>query len=124
MSNPTGSAVRGVCKFLAISVIIPLLFVAVCTSSGNSESQVGPPAKLAFTTQPSSVAAGSSITPAVAVSVEDAQGNVVTTATSPVTIAIGTNPSAGTLAGTLTATPVNGVATFSNLSINNAGTGY
>jgi hypothetical protein len=41
-----------------------------------------------------------------------------------VTIAISNNPASGTLAGTLTATPVNGVVTFSNLSINNAGTSY
>jgi len=85
---------------------------------------IGPPAKLAFTVQPSSAAAGSSITPAVVVSVEDAQGNVVTTATNQVTMAIGTNPSIGTLGGTAQVTAVNGVATFSNLSINNPGTGY
>ena len=57
-------------------------------------------------------------------SVEDANGNLVTTDTSSVTIAIGTNPGSGTLGGTLTVAAVNGVATFSNLSINKAGTGY
>ncbi|HVZ47843.1 MAG TPA: Ig-like domain-containing protein [Gemmatimonadaceae bacterium] len=40
------------------------------------------------------------------------------------TIAIGTNPAAGTLGGTVSATAVSGVATFANLSINNAGAGY
>ena len=68
--------------------------------------------------------AGASITPAVQVSVEDAYGNVVTSDTSSVTLAIGTNPGGGTLGGTLTVAAVNGVATFSNLSINKAGTGY
>jgi len=85
---------------------------------------VGAPAKLAITTQPTNVAAGASITPAVQVTIQDAAGNTVTTATNSVTMAIGTNPSAGTLSGTTTVAAVNGVATFSNLSINNVGTGY
>ena len=40
------------------------------------------------------------------------------------TLAIGTNPGGGTLSGTTTVAAVNGVATFSNLSINKVGTGY
>ena len=39
-------------------------------------------------------------------------------------MAIGTNPGGGTLSGTTTVAAVAGVATFSNLSINKAGTGY
>ena len=58
------------------------------------------------------------------VSVEDDYGNVVGTDNSSVTVAIGTNPGGGTLGGTVTVAAVNGVATFSNLSINKAGTGY
>ena len=80
--------------------------------------------KVVFTTQPSNAVAGASISPAVQVSVEDAYGNVVTSDNSSVTVAIGTNPGGGTLGGTLTVAAVNGVATFSNLSINKAGTGY
>jgi hypothetical protein len=80
--------------------------------------------KLAFTGQPSNASAGSAIIPAVAVTVEDAAGNVVPVAGRSVTVAIGTNPG-GTLSGTTTAnTDASGVATFSNLSINNAGIGY
>jgi len=41
-----------------------------------------------------------------------------------VTIAIKTNPGAGTLSGTLTVAAASGVATFTDLSINNIGTGY
>jgi hypothetical protein len=42
-----------------------------------------------------------------------------------ITISIGTNPSAGTLSGTLTqTTDATGIATFSSLSIDKAGTGY
>src|SRR5436190_1076632 len=39
-------------------------------------------------------------------------------------VAIGSNPGGGTLAGTTSVNAVSGVATFSTLSINNAGTGY
>src|SRR5262249_49472392 len=44
--------------------------------------------------------------------------------TDQVTVALGNNPGSGTLSGTTTVTVSGGVATFSNLSINNAGTGY
>src|SRR4029077_2479354 len=84
----------------------------------------GAAAKLAFTVQPTNVAAGASITPGVQVSVQDAQGNTLTTAVNSITMAIGTNPSGGTLSGTTTVAAVNGVASFANLSINKTGTGY
>src|SRR2546426_1098685 len=82
------------------------------------------PTKLGFTVQPSTTVAGQTITPAVKVAIQDAGGNTVTTATSVVTLAIGTNPASGTLSGTTSVAAVNGVATLSNLSINNVGTGY
>lgn len=85
---------------------------------------VGPEAKLAFTAQPSNTAAGSSISPAVTVSVEDAGGNVVGTSTDSITVAIGTNPGSSTLSGTTSVNAVNGVATFSTLSLNKVGTAY
>src|SRR5262249_7692228 len=56
--------------------------------------------------------------------IQDADGNTVTTSSASVTLAIGTNPSSGALAGTVTVNAVNGVATFSGLSINTAGNGY
>ncbi|MFD1808004.1 hypothetical protein ACFSHQ_07035 [Gemmobacter lanyuensis] len=40
------------------------------------------------------------------------------------TLAIGTNAGSGTLSGTKTVNAVNGVATFSGLSIDKAATGY
>ncbi|MBI4422072.1 MAG: hypothetical protein HY560_14705, partial [Gemmatimonadetes bacterium] len=80
--------------------------------------------KLAFTVPPGNTQAGALITPAVQVAVQDAAGNTVTTATNAVTVAIGTNPAGGVLAGTTTVNAVNGVATFSNLSIGQVGAGY
>jgi hypothetical protein len=80
---------------------------------------------LVFLQQPTTAAAGQAITPAVTVAVVDQYGNVVTSDNSDtVTLRIGTNPSGGTLSGTLMVTVVNGVATFSDVSIDLAGDGY
>lgn len=81
-------------------------------------------ATLAFIVQPSNTVAGSPIAPAVQVEILDQYGNRVTSATNDVTLSIGTNPGGGTLSGTTTLAAVNGVSTFSNLSINNVGIGY
>jgi hypothetical protein len=80
--------------------------------------------KLTFTSSPSNTPAGSPISPAVTVTIEDANNNPQTSATNPVTLAIGTNPGTGTLAGKTTVNAVNGVATFSGLTINTTGNGY
>src|SRR5437588_535727 len=84
-----------------------------------------PPAtQLVFTVQPSNAAAGGAISPSVQVTARDASGNVSTSFTGAITIALGSSPSGGTLSGTKTVSAVNGVATFSNLIITKAGTGY
>jgi len=84
----------------------------------------GAAATIGFTAQPSSAAAGATISPAVQVTARDAQGNTATAFAGTVTLGIGINPAGGTLSGTTSAAPVNGVATFSNLSIDKPGTGY
>ncbi|HYV48395.1 MAG TPA: hemagglutinin, partial [Myxococcaceae bacterium] len=84
----------------------------------------GAASRLAFTTQPTSATAGVSLSPAVHVTVQDAFGNTVTSSTASITVAIGTNPGGGALSGTTTVAAVAGVATFSNLSVDKAGTGY
>ncbi len=93
-------------------------------SATYSITPTGIPAQLAFIAQPSNVATGITMAPAVTVAVEDSVGNIVTNASNPVTLAIATNPASGTLSGTLTATPSNGIATFANLSIDNISNGY
>ncbi len=79
------------------------------------------PVKLAFSQQPTNALTQAIIAPAIQVAVEDANGNTVTSATSPITLSLigGTG-----LGGTLTVTPQNGIATFSNLTVSTAGTGY
>src|SRR6185295_11422343 len=80
--------------------------------------------RVAFVVQPANANAGASIAPAVQVAVQDAFNNTVTSSSASVTVAIGSNPGGGTLSGTTTVAAVNGVATFSNLSIDKVGTGY
>jgi hypothetical protein len=81
---------------------------------------------LTFVTQPSNTTAGQAISPAVQVRLQDNSGAVLPGF--PVTLALGssgTNPGGGTLSGTLTAvTGRIGIATFSDLVISAAGTGY
>ena len=104
---------------------------ATDTSTGNITGttsisvSAGVATHLVFLQQPSSATVGAAISPAVTVKVEDAFNNVLTgDSTDQVTVGLGTNPSGATLSGTTTATVSAGVATFSNLSINLAGTGY
>ena len=88
---------------------------------------LNPPLHLAFTVEPSTTLPLMAIQPAVQVTVLDAGGNPITSFNGPVTIAIGHNGGLlipGTLSGTTTVTAVNGVATFSNLSIDQLGNGY
>jgi hypothetical protein len=78
---------------------------------------------LVVTTEPPSrVTAGSGFS--LKVSVEDAYGNVVTGFKGSVTIALGNNPDGSTLGGTLRVTVVNGIATFTKLTLNKKGAGY
>lgn len=92
--------------------------------SGNTLSLKVVPAKLAFTTQPGSGIAGSALTVQPVVKVQDAYGNTVATDTSTVTLSIGTNPGGGSLGGTFSRAAVAGVATFTDVSVSAAGSGY
>ncbi len=78
---------------------------------------------LAVTAQPpASVTAGAGF--GLTVTAEDKSGNVLTSFNGTVTVALAVNPGGSTLGGTLTATAQSGVATFSGLTLNKAGTGY
>ncbi len=88
---------------------------------------LNPPLHFVFTVQPTTTLPLATIQPPVRVAAVDALGNTVTGFTGSVTIAIGHNGGlllAGTLSGTKTVTAVNGVATFSDLSIDQPGNGY
>jgi hypothetical protein len=85
---------------------------------------VGDPAALVFTQQPANSTAGGPIS--VSIEVRDANGAVVTTATGNVVVALTPNagPVGAVLEGTTSVAVVNGVATFSDLSLTLAGASY
>ena len=79
------------------------------------------PSQFAIKTEPpSSVVAGGAF--GLTVQVEDSLGNAVNGST--VTVAIENDPGDATLGGTRTATVVDGIATFSGLTLSEPGTGY
>ncbi len=129
----TVAAVNGVATFSGLSInTIGAGYTLAASSNGLTSATSGSfnitaapvPTALGFAVQPSNAVTGAAITPAVQVEVRDQFGARVTTAGNSITLAIGTNPGGGTLSGTTTAAAVNGVATFSGLGIDRAGTGY
>ncbi len=87
------------------------------------DGTVGAATELTITTQPpASVATGSTF--GLTVVAEDASGTIDPTYNGPVTISLADNPGGGTLGGTLSATAVDGVATFTNLTVSQADNGY
>ncbi|HET9708558.1 MAG TPA: Ig-like domain-containing protein, partial [Gemmatimonadales bacterium] len=83
----------------------------------------GPAKTLVFKTQPpGSLVAGTLFGATIAAL--DVAGDTATGFTGNVTMAIGANPASGTLSGTNPVAAVAGIATFSNLSIDKAGSPY
>ena len=108
--------------------------VAAIDSDGNeswisaevSGTAASTPTDLALTAQPSNANAGSPLSSQPVVRVTDLEGNLVTSSSPSVTVSItsGSGTSGATLLGTTTVSAVDGVATFSDLQINSAGTDY
>ncbi len=94
-------------------------------NSNNVTVTPGTATKLTITTQPVGAASGAALATQPVVAVQDAQGNTVTADnTTQVTVAIFSG-AGGTLGGTLTKTVVNGVATFTNVTLSGTvGTDY
>jgi N-acetylneuraminic acid mutarotase len=82
------------------------------------------PERLAFSTHPVGGPPGTPLATQPVVQALDGQGRLVPWFTGPVTMALGTNPGGGSLGGTVTVNAVNGVATFSNLSVPTSASGY
>jgi hypothetical protein len=130
-TNPK-AAVSGIVTFTGCKIDKPgIAYTLTATAAGLTDATsntfdvaLGPAVKVAFTQQPTTVVAGSLISPAVVVTVQDAGGNTVTSSNATVTLAIGTNPGGGTLSGTVSKPASSGVATFADLSINKTGNGY
>ena len=132
-TNPANTS-SGVATFAGVKIDKAGTGYTLTAASGTLTSAtsnafditVGTASKLAFTTQPGGGTGGVAFGTQPVVSVQDAGGNTVTGASNAVTLAIGNNAGPG---GALTAptsplSATSGVATFSGVSINKAGTGY
>lgn len=82
------------------------------------------PTKLVFTQQPALAFSNVAFGEQPVVEAQDADGNLGMGFAGEVQLTIGANPSEGTLNGTTTVSAINGVATFSDLTIDKAGIGY
>jgi adhesin/invasin len=93
--------------------------------SASVQFEAGAPTHVVYLQQPTAATSGAAIAPAVTVRILDAQNNL-TTSTANVSIAIksGTGTAGATLGGTTMRAAVAGIATFNDLAIAKAGTGY
>src|SRR5205809_674705 len=140
-SNPGGSTLSGTTPVAAVGGVATFVdlslnktgtgYTLTASASGFTpgtstafDITPGTATQLAFTVQPSNTVAGAAISPAVQVPAFDAAGNPVPSFTGSVTVALGTNPGGSTLSGTTTVAAVNGVASFSPLTLDKTATGY
>src|SRR5437870_1511832 len=106
----------------AILGLAAALSLATCVRDTTGPSVTA--TKLDFLVPPGTLVAGHQFSPAVKVRAEDAGGNKAAGFAGAVTIELKRNPAGATLSGTTTVTAVNGVATFFDLSLDKADTGY
>ena len=134
-SGPSGAILNGTVSMNAVNGTASFNDVVLNTAgtytlsaaagnfTGTSSSFVinpGADTQLVIAQPLTTTTAGSDISPVV-VDVEDQFGNVVTTDTSNIKVALQGGPSGAMLNGSLSVIATNGAATFSNLSLNTAG---
>ncbi len=137
-SGPVGSALngataitalQGVAAFTGLSLDTVGTGYALQVESGSMTATLGglnvtpgAAAELAVTIEPpATTTAGSSF--GLTVSVEDSFGNLAATSSGSVTLALGSGPGGALLGGNSTVTVVQGVAIFTGLMLDTAGTG-
>jgi hypothetical protein len=133
----TVSAVSGVAAFASLSIdSVGANYTLTATATGlvggfaSASFNIVPNTvnHLVFTQGPSNATAGVAISPAIVITAFDASNNLATQFTGGVTLAI--TPATGTTgahvshANFVTVNAIAGVATFSTLSVDSAGTGY
>src|SRR5216117_1072018 len=122
MAHPSTLARAKLARLLSAAVLpVASLLLSTCARDVTAPPA---PTELAFIQQPGNVMAGHQISPAVKLRAEDAHGNKVARFTGNVTVALGNNPGGATLSGTTTVAAVDGIATFSDLSLDKTGAGY
>ena len=108
--------------------LINILFFQNCSlnelSSGSVNGGVSS-SSLSFSIQPTNINANTSINPVLQVQTLDSNGVLDTSYSGIITLSLQTDPLGyALLSGNLTAPVVNGVATFSNITIDEAASGY
>ena len=106
--------------------ISSLLVAGTYTLPGPNGTPWVPPvtSTLVFLSAPANVVSGSVISPALQVALEDPSGAVLTQFEGQISLSLAPNSTGSALSGTLSATAVNGIATFSNISVTLPGSGY
>jgi DNA-binding beta-propeller fold protein YncE len=99
----------------------PVLFV---TSSGSEQPPEAVPSRLVFLDQPVDTPEGATMLTDIRIAVTDEAGVTVATATHVVSLALVNGGTATLTAEALSVAAVNGIATFSGLSVSALGTGY
>ncbi|ADO74184.1 S8 family serine peptidase [Stigmatella aurantiaca] len=142
-SNPSGASLNGVTTVVPVNGVAVFDDLEVDRAGSNytlvagasglypdtsrgfnvAPGDGGAVTKLVFRAAPSTVVAGETLS-AVQVELQDAQGRVITGGAHTVTLHLGVNPTGVPLLGATSASTVNGVATFDDLSLRKAGTGY
>ena len=102
-------------------LVVGSLAIWACGNGTTSVDVNQVATQLAFTVEPTPTIVASSIVPALKVAIQGAFGSLVPGATDAVTVAIGTNPGGGTLSGTTKVNAVAGVASFTDLTIDQMG---
>ena len=119
---------KPICVLALGAVVVGCHLDKLLTGSGGGvgPTSTAPPAHIVFTTPPPQTAPmGQTLTPAVRVSLVDSAGvPVAGVDTTTVIVALGANPGSATLQGATSTHPVRGVATFADLWLDKAGTGY
>src|SRR5438093_10468356 len=113
-------------KTVSILAVVPLVVschIDKLLTGGKTPPSDAPPASVAFSSSLSSARAGEPITPPVQVTVQDSAGRVTLRDTM-VTLSLAANPSGDSLRGKKQVRSVNGVATFADLRLDKAASGY
>ncbi len=92
--------------------------------SGNGGGGGGgnTPPVLSFFVQPNTANVGQAISPPVEVLARDSLGNPDSAFTGLITVSLASNSTGASLGGTTAVRPVNGIASFGSLAVNQAGT--
>ncbi len=122
----TVNAVGGVITYTNLSIDVAGMYTVQATASGLTAATSnsfnitpGAAARLVFTAQPGDARANQAFPAQPVVVVQDSFSNTVTSFNSAVTITVASGP--GTLGGATTVNAVNGVVTFSGLTLNRIG---